>query len=183
MVRPRQPMQHIKDSQLSIFIENVEFFIAKLKRFTTGVNAQEMAWKPTGITNSLAWIVRHCAGLLWLSYGRISGTCVPVNFQTSGIAWGSVKNAEFDETAPEPGQTAEELIEYLDHSWQTLKEYLLQNPTWEEVELLVDRRRRSAWVFLQHNFGDFCYHTGQASYLRKLLAVERRRIKRSQRAK
>jgi len=40
---------------------------------------------------------------------------------------------------------------------------------------VVERRRQSAWAFLQHNLGDLCYHTGQASYLRKLLAAERRR--------
>jgi hypothetical protein len=173
-----RPMQEIRDTQLQVFFENVEFFMAKLRRFTTGVTAEEMAWKPTGINNPLAWIVRHCADLLWLSYGRISGTRVPVNFRASGIAWGSVKDAAFDERAPGPGQSAEELIEYLESAWQTLRDYVVQNyPAWEEVKLLVEQRRQSAWMFLYHNVGDFCYHTGQASYLRKLLAAERRRTK------
>ena len=30
-------------------------------------------------------------------------------------------------------------------------------------------------MFLEHFLADLCYHTGQASYLRKLLAAERRR--------
>jgi DNA polymerase-3 subunit alpha len=52
------------------------------------------------------------------------------------------------------------------------------------LELVVERRRQSAWGFLQHSLGDLYYHTGQASYLRKLLAVERRRVRaRQQRAK
>ena len=61
-----------------------------------------MQWTPSGIANSLAWIVRHCADLLWLSYGRLAGERIPV---------------------------------------------------------------------------DLGYHTGQASYLKKLLAAERRRAR------
>ena len=130
------------DAQLTTFIENVEFLIAKLRRYTTDVSSQysgavrfvvtasavfstakavttsaspplfekiptdvavdEMQWTPSGIANSLAWIVRHCADLLWLSYGRLAGERIPV---------------------------------------------------------------------------DLGYHTGQASYLKKLLAAERRRAR------
>jgi hypothetical protein len=40
---------------------------------------------------------------------------------------------------------------YLERAWQTLKAYLQNHPDGEEVELVVERRRRSAWTFLQHN--------------------------------
>ena len=171
------------NAQLAVFIETAEFYIAKLRRYTTGVDMTEMQWTPPGIANSLAWIVRHCAGLLWLSYGRLAGQRIPVNLGASGIAWSSVKGAMFDEAAQEPGPDAQERMAYLERAWQTLKAYLQSHPDWEEVELVVDRRRRSAWSYLQHNLGDLCYHTGQASYLRKLLTAERRRVRaRRQRA-
>jgi hypothetical protein len=110
---------------LTTFIETAEFFMAKLRRYTADVNVEEMQCTPAGIANSLAWIVRRCADLLWLSYGRLAGERIPVNLGGSGIAGSSVKGA----------------------------------------------------TFLQHNLGDLCYHTGQASYLRKLLAAERRRVR------
>lgn len=164
-------------SQLTAFIEVIEFFIAKLQRFTAEVSVEEMQWTPSGIANPLAWIVRHCADLLWIIYGRLSGECVPVNLAASGIAWSAVKDVTFDEAAPEPGPDAEARLAYLDQAWQRLKGYLQSHPECEEVELVVERRRRNAWVLLQHNLGDMGYHTGQASSLRKLLAVERRRAR------
>lgn len=163
------------DTQLAAFIEIAELFIAKLRRYTTDATVEEMQWTPSGINNSLAWLVRHCADLLWLSYGRLAGERIPANLGESGIAWGSVKGATFDETAPEPGLDAQARMDHLDRAWQTLKTYLQDHPEWEAVELVVERRRQSAWVFLLHNLSDLGYHTGQASTLRKLLAVERRR--------
>jgi hypothetical protein len=165
------------NTQLAALIHTAEFFIAKLRRYTTGVDAEEMLWTPAGIANPLAWIVRHCADLLWLSYGRIAGERVPADLGRSGIAWSAVKGATFDETVQDPGPGAEERLAYLDRAWQTLKAYLQSHPGWEAVELVVERRRQSAWDFLLHNLGDLCYHTGQASYLRKLLAAERRRAR------
>jgi hypothetical protein len=171
------------NAQLTAAIETAEFYIAKLRRYTTDVDVDEMQWTPAGIANSLAWIVRHCADLLWLSYGRLAGERIPVNLGASGIAWGAVKGAMFDEAAPEPGPDARQRLAYLERAWQTLKAYLQSPFGWEEVELVVDRRRQSAWTFLQHSLGDLCYHTGQASYLRKLLAAERSRVRaRRQRA-
>ncbi len=165
------------------FVETAEFFIAKLRRFTTGVNPEEMQWTPPGIANSLAWIVRHCGDLLWLNYGRLAGERVPANLGASGIAWSSVKDALFDEAAHGPGPEAQECMVYLERACQTLKGYLQNHLDWEEVELVVERRRQTARTILLHDLGDLCYHTGQASYLRKLLAAERRRARaRRQRA-
>lgn len=171
------------DARLNAFTETAEAYIAKLRRYTTGVDATEMQWIPVGIANSLAWIVRHCAGLLWLSSGRLAGERVPVNLGASGIAWSSVKGAIFDEAAQEPGPDAQERVAYLERAWETLEAYLRDNTDWKEVELAVGRRRQSAWTYLQHSLCDLCYHTGQASYPRKLLAAERRRVRaRRQRA-
>jgi hypothetical protein len=165
------------DVQLGAFVDTAEFFIAKLYRYTKGMNVEEMQWTPPGIANSLAWISRHCADLLWLMYARLSGERVPANLGASGVAWSAVKGATFDEAAQAPDMDAEARMAYLDRAWQTLKAYLQDHPEWEEMELVVERRRQHAWAFAQHNLGDLCYHTGQASYLRKLLAAERRRAR------
>jgi hypothetical protein len=171
------------DARLNAFTETAEAYIAKLRRYTTGVDATEMQWTPADIANSLAWIVRHCADLLWLSYGRLAGERIPVDLGVSDIAWSSVKGATFDEAAQEPGPDAQERVAYLERAWETLEAYLRDNTDWKEVELAVGRRRQSAWAYLQHSLGELCYHTGQASYLRKLLAAERRRVRaRRQRA-
>jgi hypothetical protein len=84
-----------EDTQLTSSIENVEFFISKLRRYCDGATEEEMEWTPTGIRNPLAWIVRHCTGLFWLSYGRISGKPIPADAKASGIAWGSLNGATF----------------------------------------------------------------------------------------
>jgi hypothetical protein len=171
------------DAQLATLLDATESYIAKLRRFAAGVDADEMRRTPPGINNSLAWIVRHCADLLWLSYGRLSGERVQVNLGTSGIAWSAVEGAAFDEAAQEPGPSAEERIAHLERAWETLKAYLRESSDWEEVELAVGRGRQDAWTYLQHSVCDLCYHTGQASYLRKLLAAERSRVRaRRQRA-
>ena len=174
---------HNDASKVRVLIETTESFIAKLKRYTAGVSVEEMHWTPPGINNSLAWILRHCADLMWLCYGRLADEQIPVNLGDSGIAWSSVKGTAFDEAAEPPGPSAEEQMAYLMRAWGTLKTYLKGGSVWQAIELVVERRRRSAWDLLQHSLGDLCYHTGQASYLRKLLAAERRRARaRHQRA-
>jgi hypothetical protein len=163
--------------QLAASIEAAEYHIAKLRRFTAGVDAEEMQWTPTGIANSLAWIVRHCADLLWLSYSRLTGERVAADLGGAGIAGSAVQGANFDETAPAPGPDAESLVAYLEQGWGTLKTYLQADAGWETVKLSVGREHQSGWAFVQHSVADLCYHTGQASYLRKLLAAERRRAR------
>ncbi len=167
----------VSNAQLAALIDAADSYIAKLRRFTTGVDEAEMQWTAPGIGNSLAWIVRHCADLLWLSYGRLSGERIPANLAASGIAWSAVQGATFDEAAQEPGPGAEERMAYLDRAWETLRAYLRESSDWEEVELAVGRQRQGAWTFLQHSMCDLCYHTGQASSLRKLLAAERSRAR------
>jgi hypothetical protein len=163
--------------RLAALVEVTESSIAKLRRYTTAVTGKEMQWTPSGINNSLAWLVRHCADLLWLGYGRVSGERVPANLGASGIAWSAVQGTPFDADAREPGPEAQDRVAYLDRAWQKLKAYLEEHPGWEEVEVVVERRRQTGWALLQHNLGDLCYHTGQASYLRKLLAAERKRAR------
>lgn len=136
-----------------------------------------MQWTPAGISNSLSWILQHCADQLWLTYARLSGERIPVNLGRSGIAWSAVKGTSFDQEAQGPGASAEQLSDYVTQAWQALGTYLQSNTEWQDLDLAVGRQRQSSWTFLQHSIGDLCYHTGQASYLRKLLTVECRRIR------
>jgi uncharacterized damage-inducible protein DinB len=164
------------DAQLGALVETTAYHISKLQRYVVGVNSEEMQWTPAGISNSLSWILRHCADQLWLTYARLSGECIPVNLGASGIAWSAVKGASFDQEAQGPGASAEQLSGYMAQAWQTLRAYLQSSTEWQDLDLVVGRQRQSAWTFLQHSIGDLCYHTGQASYLRKLLTAERRRM-------
>ena len=134
-------------AQLDGLVRTTEFFIAKLRRYTAGVNVEEMQWTPAGIANPLAWIVRHCADLLWLSYGRLAGEQIPANLGGSGIAWSAVKGATFDEVAQEPGPDAQERMAYLDRAWQTLKAYLQDHPGWEKVELVVEPTEQACQTY------------------------------------
>jgi len=169
-------MVKIEDPRLAAFAEDVECHIGKLRRYATGVTDEEMSWRPTGISNPLAWLIRHCADLLWLSYGRISGEPVPVNLAQSRIAGSAFGDVQYEPGAPPPRESAGDAIAYLNEAWATLKGHLIENaPSLGELELIIDRRRRDVWTFLEHFLADLCYHTGQASYLRKLLAAERRR--------
>jgi hypothetical protein len=170
-------MAQQSNAQRDAFIETTEFFVAKLRRYTTGVSTEEMQWTPAGIANSLAWIIRRCADLLWLIHGRLANERISANLGRSGIAWSAVKGAAYDEAAQEPDPDAEALMVYLDRAWETLKHYLQDHSDWQDAELVAERRRQHAWAFLQHNLGDLYYHTGQASTLRKLLAAERRRVR------
>ena len=103
----------------------LEFFLGKLRRYCDGTTDEEMLWTPTGIRNPLAWIVRHCAGLLWLSYGRISGEPVPTSVKASGVAWGALKGAVFEEHEDAPAYPgANASLRDLETAWCTLKEYL-----------------------------------------------------------
>jgi|GEM_PF-2889496 len=166
-----------RDTQAAIYIENVEFFIAKLSRFCKDVSPEEMVWSPPGVRNALSWIVPHCAGLLWASYARVFERPVPEHVKKTGIAPSLAKGVEFGrcEDAP-PGTTCEACMEGLHSAWNVLREALQEDDaTWESRTLTYERKERSVWALLWHTLADLCYHTGQASTVRKLIARQRRR--------
>ena len=168
------------DIQLEPFIENAEALFAKLWRYCDSATVEEMAWTPTGIKNSPGWILRHCAGLLWVTYGRMSSEPVPSSVQDSGIAWSSMKGTLFEDSEAALPQSADDCLAYLDTAWSTLREYVEEaSAEWESRMIVFERKERSIWTFLSHQFADLAYHTGQASTLRKLLAVECRHSRHS----
>ena len=156
------------------FMGNTELFIGKLRRYCDGATAEEMAWTPTGVRNSLGWIVRHCAGLLWLSYGYASGQPIPSGVQGSGIAGSALHGVTFDGAEGVVPKSAEACIADLETAWQALRGVLLEGATALEPRT-ADAAFDNVWAALRHTLDDVCYHTGQASVLRKLLAVRRRR--------
>ena len=61
---------------------------------------------------------------------------------------------------------------YLQRAWTALKTYLLENePDWESVQVVrPPDQLKTMWWMLTHIQLDGAYHTGQASYLKMLLA-------------
>jgi hypothetical protein len=137
----------------------------------TQLSAEQMAWTPPGISNSLSWLIVHFAGVLWETYGFASGEFVPANLSRAGIPTGWLKNLRYDETAPGPGPSGAEHAAYLESAWAALKAHLVENePDWESVQVVrPPDQLKSMWWMLTHIQLDGAYHTGQASYLKMLL--------------
>ena len=168
------------DLQATICIENLELAVSKLKRYTKDVSDAEMEWSPSGIKNSLSWIIRHCTGLLWVSGAYVSGQPIPGYVQDAGIAPGSLKGLEFSNaTAAQSEWTRDLLRSELEAAWHSLKGLLDgSEQDWEERKVVFERRERNIWAPLWHFMADIAYHTGQASSLKKLLGAQRRRKQR-----
>jgi len=164
-------------AQLAVYVENVESAISKLARYCKDVADEEMEWSPSGLRNSLSWIIRHCAALVWASYAHASGKPIPDYVRTAGVASSVIKGIVFSPIAGEKLPSGrEELHEELERAWGALKAFLEgSGGTWETQTLVFERKERTIWALLWHNVADIFYHTGQASYWRRLLAVERRR--------
>ena len=168
------------DSQAALCMENLELAVSKLKRYTKDVSDAEMQWSPSGIKNSLSWIIRHCTGLLWVSGAYVSGQAIPGYVQDAEIAPGALKGVEFSNaTTAQCEWTSGLLRSELEAAWHSLKGLLDgSEQDWEERKVVFERRERSIWAPLWHFMADIAYHTGQASSLRKLLSAQRRKKQR-----
>jgi hypothetical protein len=159
------------DEHLGYFIEDVEWQMGKLLDGVRELSAEEMNWTPEGINNPLNWLILHSADVLWECYGMASGVVVPHNLRASGIPEGWLKNLQFDENAPAPGETGAERAAYMEEAWAVLKDYLVEHyPDWTAVQIVRPPDQiKSMWWTLLHVHLDIAYHTGQASYLKMLL--------------
>ena len=168
------------DSQSAILVENLQSAVSKLQRYARGVSDAEMEWSPPGLKNSLQWILRHCTGLLWASVAFVSGEPIPCYVRDAGIAPSALKSvAFFDTVTHRSEQTSSWLVSELEAAWRSLKELLDDSEhDWEMRRAIFERRERNIWAPLWHFMADIAYHTGQASSLRKLLSVQRRRRQR-----
>jgi hypothetical protein len=160
------------DEQLATYIENMEWQMTKMLDGIQDLSDEQMTWTPEGINNSISWLIGHFAGVLWECYGLASGSKIEANLSEAGIPEGWLKSLTFDETAPLPGVSASELDAYLKRAWSVLKDYLVEHhPEWEAVQVLRPPDQiKSMWWMLHHCLIDGGYHTGQASYLKMLLA-------------
>ena len=162
------------DEHLDYFIQNVEWQMGKLLDGVQELSVEQMNWTPKGINNPLIWLIRHSADVLWECYGMASGEVVPADLRASGIPEGWLKNLQFDENAPPPGQSGAELAVYMREAWETLKRYLVERyPDWVQVQIVRPPDQiKSMWWMLLHVHLDIAYHTGQASYLKMLLQAK-----------
>lgn len=161
------------DEQLTYYLENMDWQLGKLLAGLQDLTAEQMLWTPSGINNSLSWLVRHCADILWECYGIASGVQVPANLRASGIPEGWLRNLTFDEHAPAPGLTGVERAAYMGQAWAVLKDYLIEQfPSWLSAQVIrPPAERKSMWWMLHHVQLDLSYHNGQASYLKMMLAA------------
>ena len=165
--------------RLDLYIENVEWQIDKLLGELKALppiaqlDAGQMAWTPPQISNPLSWLIRHVADVMWETYGFASGSFVPANLGQSGIPEAWLVNLSYDVDAPGPGPTGADQAAYLQRAWTALKTYLLEHePAWEAVQVVrPPDQLKTMWWMLTHIQLDAAYHTGQASYLKMLLAA------------
>jgi len=151
-------------------------------RLSKDVSQEELGWSPSGLRNSLSWILRRCAGLLWGCYAQVSGQPISEDVRTSGLAPSVLKGVQFASSEDEESSfgasdlAGGDLVGQLESAWDALKAFLTGSECgWHEGTLIFERRERSIWALLWHNMADIAYHTGQASSLRKLLSAQRRR--------
>ncbi|MFC2105684.1 DinB family protein [Candidatus Bipolaricaulota bacterium] len=173
-------MESQHDTQVASFIESIDLVVAKLARYSRGVSREEMEWSPSGLRNSLCWILRHCAGLLWASLAHVSGQSIPDYVREAGIASSVLNGVTFKIShGNEFASDADALHSELNGAWAALKEFLTNSShAWETRTLVFERKERNVWALLWHNMADISYHTGQASSWRKLLAGQRKRKQR-----
>lgn len=161
------------DEQLATYIENMEWQMGKLLGGIQELTDEQMTWTPPGINNSLSWLIGHFAGVLWECYGLASGAGIPANLSKAGIPEGWLRNLTYDAGAPLPAVAGSERAAHLQEAWTALKGYLVDHhPAWEVVQVVrPPSELKSMWWMLHHCLIDGGYHTGQASYLKMLLAA------------
>ena len=175
------------DERLAQYLWEAESFKKRLRGFTADLTAAQLQWTPPGIDNGIGWLARHCADEFWFCYGQLSGERVPANLNAAGFPlpaggfraaagrprrWGSL-TFDFDRNAPGPDPTGAGHAAYLDRAWQTLRQFVAEHyAAWSAKRYVnwVDKEC-SGWWFLDHFLLDLAWHTGQAGYLRKLLAA------------
>ena len=164
------------EERLERFIWHVERSNNNLITTAQDLNEEQLAWTPPQINNSIGWQLRHCAGEYWYSLGHLTGDRIPVNLNAFGFppVEGGLQTKlkfEFDLEETGPGASAESHINYLNHAWETLKTFLVDNyDMWStKTYIRSDDATGSGWWWLDHFLWDIANHSGQAKYLRKII--------------
>ena len=163
--------------RLKQFISHVEHNNNNLITAAKNLNKEQLHWTPPQINNSVGWQLRHCAGGYWALLGLLSGNRIPVNMNGFGFPapegeLQSKLDFEFDleETGPDP--TAKSHTEYLNHAWETLKTFLINEYDMWATKTYTppsNNEKCSGWWFLDHFLWDMTNHSGQATYLSKII--------------
>jgi hypothetical protein len=155
-------------------IDEIKLIITKLSRFTSNLSQDELDWTPSGVNNSLSWILKHITTELWACYSLLTSEEMKFDPLSAGLAFGSIKGIKFGKNKNIPHPPAHDPLSFLDDAWTKLNRVLSDSETdYDKKEVFAGRRNRSSIWFIIHCLGDFSYHTGQASYLRKLIAKNR----------
>jgi hypothetical protein len=163
------------DTPVSRLLDELALCHRKLCRYTDGLSQEELDWAPSGINNPMSWILVHLTATLWVCHALTTDTRTRVDPASAGLALGSVRGIECG-TARLPTPAADAPTLELDQALGAFRTALEgSGPELDRPRIFADRKLRSPWWMLTHEMGDFAYHTGQASYLRKLIAARRRR--------
>jgi hypothetical protein len=132
--------------------------------------------RPAGIKNSMSWILVHLATGLWVSHALLTGTRTQYDPLSAGLALSAVRGIEFGASERPPAPSAADPTAHVDAALKALRTDL--GRAMRDVDSAIvyaDRTWHTGWWFLIGEVGEFADHAGQASYLRKLVASERRR--------
>lgn len=164
------------DAVAAGFADEIVLCARKLARYCKDLTREELGWTPAGINNPILWILIHLATSLWVCHALLTGTRTRFDPMAAGLAVGAMRGIDFRADGLLPSVPPEDPTKPLREAWEDLQAVLRGADTsWAERRVYADRRMRPAWWFLIHELGDFAYHTGQACYLRKLIAAGRAR--------
>jgi len=161
---------------ISGLLDELNLCHRKIRRFTEGLSQKELDWTPIGVNNSMSWLLTHLTVTLWTCHAAATGTTTKYNPLAAGIAMGSTRGIDYGTTVLGPS-SAPHPTRDLDIAHAAFTELLLKGPDLNRATIYADRKWRTALWFVTHEIGDFAYHTGQSSYLRKMIAAERKRYR------
>jgi hypothetical protein len=167
-----------RESIAKCFIDELDVCRRKLERFIDGLSLVELNWTPAGVNNSISWILVHLTTSLWVCHALATNTTTKHNPLAAGLAVSAVRGIKFGKGIKFSIPSASEPLVYLNEALDAVRiSFLANEEDLETREVYMDKKWRPAWWFLTHEVGDFAYHTGQASYLRKLIAHKRLGLK------
>ena len=157
----RQP-RPATDTPASGFTGAITLCVQKLTRYVSNLTHDELHWTPSGIRNSLSWILVHLTAELWCCHSAVTGKRLPFNPVTAGLAWGGVRGFECDKDKQLDPPPKEEPVKYLCEAWEALRSVMEgTNTDWKQREVYADGKMRTAWWFLIHSLCDVGYVSGQ----------------------
>ncbi len=107
-----------------------------------------------------------------------TGTRMKSDPNTAGLALASVRGIDYgkEDRLPAPAET--DPMQQVNKAFDALRSVLAKGDIEIDARMVYAAKKwRSVWWFLEHELADFAYHTGQASYLRRIIAIQRKRLR------